>query len=46
MRFSVLTCRYNPIYLNLDNHVGFAGYNANVRAIWDDNQMLVLASHF
>jgi glycosyltransferase involved in cell wall biosynthesis len=33
-------------YLNLDNHVYFAGYNANVRAVWDENQMLVLASHF
>jgi glycosyltransferase involved in cell wall biosynthesis len=33
-------------YLNLDNEVVFAGYNANVRAIWDENQMLVLASHF
>jgi glycosyltransferase involved in cell wall biosynthesis len=33
-------------YLNLDNHVYFAGYNANVSAIWSKNHMLVMASHY
>jgi glycosyltransferase involved in cell wall biosynthesis len=33
-------------YLNLENHVTFAGYNSNVRAIWNENQMLALASHY
>lgn len=33
-------------YLNLDNHVRFAGYQNDVRSIWEEEQMLVLPSHY
>lgn len=33
-------------YLKLEKEVIFSGYNANVRSIWTENQMLVLASHY
>ncbi|MHA7943007.1 glycosyltransferase [Formosa sp. 3Alg 14/1] len=34
------------IYLGLEEHVYFAGFKNDVRAIWEENHLLALASHY